>query len=538
MDQFGFDFRDPRFAFGDWSLSLQLFTFENLYGLDADKLEIRGGDALEVSATGLTWAGAQVKSEGTAGLSVNRTDDGIAITARATHDRNLRRLKIVLHGLPNGTIIGRNFDESPIGNGQILVYPASAPNTRRIQTPLVFLKTLDGEYIYFRSVETQMRPKTFAIYRDPLGNGTTVELIHEELGPRIGRSIETPVWRVGRTRDPDTIVKQHVAHFCETFGVTEWHANPSIPDWLKQVGFVAYIHGQHWSGHIFNDYEDMRILLHRLADKLDGRRILAHLAGWEGRYYWKYGDYTPDKRMGGPDGFRRLCDEAHGLGIHIQTMLGGNCANRELPGFGQWGETSYMRRADGGIEWGNSPDWDTSRAHETAWQAWLNPGAPGWGSHLLAEASALIETYGVDSIFLDTDGHWVNDPNYPVYDGFRRLHDALKQRYPNVVLTGEHWSDGMLAISPFTHDGSLHDMTRFVEHFAPYFRTYPYNSWGDPGRGSSGVFEGGWAEYRATADAPYVVPGVVFVDGTMDAAPQAIDSAIAQAKRFIAALPA
>ena len=63
MDQFGFDFRDPRFTFGDWLLSLQLFTFENLYGLDADKLETHGGDSLEVSATGFTWAGAQEKAK-------------------------------------------------------------------------------------------------------------------------------------------------------------------------------------------------------------------------------------------------------------------------------------------------------------------------------------------------------------------------------------------------------------------------------------------------------------------------------------------
>ncbi|MEQ1769250.1 MAG: hypothetical protein ABL879_05365 [Devosia sp.] len=537
MHQFGFDFRDPRFSFGDWTLSLQLFTFENLYGIDAGKVSSMGKDTLEINAAGLTWAGAQENSPGTAGLSVSSTDDGIAITARGTHQQNLRRVKVTLHGLPDGTIIGQNFDETDIGDGQILVYPASAPNTKRIQTPLVFLKTKGGDYIYFQSVETEMRPKTFAIYRDPMGNGTTVELIHEELGPKIGRTIETPVWRVGRTSDPDAIVKRHIAHFCKVFGVTEWHANPNIPQWLKEVGFVAYIHGQHWSGHILNDYEAIRVLLHRLAEKLDGKRILAHLAGWEGRYYWKYGDYTPDARMGGPEGFKRLCDEAHGLGIHIQTMLGGNCANRALPGFWQWGETSYMRRADGGIEWGNSPDWDTSRAHETSWQAWLNPGAPGWGNHLFDQASSLIETYGVDSIFLDTDGHWVNDPQYPVYDGFRRLHDRLKARHPNVVLTGEHWSDGMLAISPFTHDELLHDMKNFVEHLAPYFRTYPYNSWGDPGRGSNGVFEGGWSKYRATADASYVVPGVVFVDGTMDAAPAQIDAAIAQAKRFIAALP-
>jgi hypothetical protein len=539
MDQFGFDFRDPRFAVGEWTLSLQLFTFENIYGLDAARLtKSADGAGLEVNATGLTWAGAQEAAAGSAGLSVKPTADGIAIVARGTHDQTLRRAKVTLHGLPDGVIIGEDYAESPIGEGQILVYPAMhVRSTRRLRTPLCFLKTADGDYYYFEALESEVRIKTFAIYRDPFGNGTTVELIHEELAPRMGKRIETPTWRVGRTRDPDAVVKRHIAHICETFGIVEWQANPLVPRWLKDIGFVAYIHGQHWSGHIFNDYDDMRLLLKRLAEKLDGRRILAHLAGWEGRYYWQYGQYRPDLRMGGADAFRRLCEEAHELGIHLQLMLGANCANRDLPGFWQWGETSFMRHAGGGIEWGNSPDWDTSRAYETAWQAWLNPGAPGWHNHLLEQASSLIETYGIDSIFLDTDGVWANDPIHPVYDGLKRLRDTLKQRYPEVVLTGEHWWDALNALTPFTHDNAIHEIKRFGEHFAPYLRTYVYNSWGDPGRNSSGVFEGGWAPFKLVADAAHIIPGIVFVDGTMDAAPAAIDAAIAQAERYIARLP-
>ncbi len=536
MDQFGFDFGDPRIRLGDWTLSLQLFTFENVYGLDAARLRTSGDDErVETEALGLTWAGAQEKAEGTGGLTVERTEDGIAITARGTHTKTLRRAKVVLHGLPDGTLTGFHFTDRPIGDGQAFAYPGAVPHAHRVHTPLLFLKTAEGDYFYFQSLESEMRPKTFAVYRDPRGNGTTVELIHEELATRMSGAIETPQWRVGRTADPERIARQHVEHVRKTFGFVEWQSNPLVPDWLKQVGFVAYIHGQHWSGHIFNSYDDMRVLLRRLADRLDGRHILAHLAGWEGRYYWKYGDYTPDARMGGADGFRRLCEEAHELGIHIQTMLGGNCANRDAPGFWQWGESSYMRRADGGIEWGNAPDWDTSRAHETSWQAWLNPGAPGWHQHLLGQASDLIETYGVDSIFLDTDGHWVNDPNYPVFDGFRRLRDTLKQRYPEVMLTGEHWSDGLLAVTPFTHDDTLHNLN-FEHLIAPYVRTYPYNSWGDPGRNSSGVFEGGWSAFRPSGDKPHIIPGLVFVDGTLEAAPDAVDAAIAHARRYVANL--
>ena len=288
MDQFGFDFRDPRVRLGDWTLSLQLFTFENIYGLDATRLRTSGDDSrVEAEALGLTWAGAQETAEGTAGLTVERTDDGIAITARGTHTNTLRRAKVVLHGLPDGALTGFHFTDRPIGDGQAFAYPGAVPHAHRIHTPLLFLKTAAGDCLYFQSLETEMRPKTFAIYRDPQGNGTPVELIHEEPATRMSGAIETPQWRVGRTADPEGVVRRHIEHIRKAFGFVEWQSNPLVPDWLKQIGFIAYIHGQHWSGHIFNSYDDLRALLRQRADKLDGRPIPAPRAGWEGRYDWK-----------------------------------------------------------------------------------------------------------------------------------------------------------------------------------------------------------------------------------------------------------
>ena len=42
------------------------------------------------------------------------------------------------------------------------------------------------------------------------------------------------------------------------------------------------------------------------------------------RYYWKYGNYVPDERMGGKEGFRKLCDGAKELGVHVMPMFGIN----------------------------------------------------------------------------------------------------------------------------------------------------------------------------------------------------------------------
>src|SRR5262249_12983232 len=318
--------------------------------------------------------------------------------------------------LPPSTLIGARWRASPIGEGVILRYPS-------LHTPLIFLLTKDGEYIYFRALDTRVREKRFTVYTSPQGGGVTVELIHEDLGPEMTVTTTTPPWRVGRTRDPDAVVVDHMRHLERHFGLSPWESNQLVPTWMREIALVASIHGQHFTGYIFNDYDAMLRVLERLSARIEGRRILAHLAGWEGRYYWKYGDFSPDPRMGGAAAFMRLCAGARSLGVRLQLMLGGNCVNVGTPGFWQWGEASYLRTAGGDIGWSNGPDWDGSRTYDTPWQAWLNPGAPGWHNHLLEQASHLVDTYGVDAIFLDTQGVWQNDPNYPVYDGLLRLRD-------------------------------------------------------------------------------------------------------------------
>jgi len=334
MDQFSFDFGDPVFDLNGWKVSLQVITFENTYGLDPDSTRLESASGrYEIAADRLMWAGNQEKAEGGALLTATPTQDGLELIASAAHSQKIRCTKIILHGLPDGTLIGNCWRTSPIGDGHILNYP------RKLHTPLIFLETRAGDYLYFRSLDTRVRRKGFAVYQSPFGDGVTVELLHEDLGPEMTNVTRTPPWRLGRTRDPDAVVADHLRHLETHFGLVPWESNPLVPDWVREIALVAYIHGQHWTGYIFNDYGAMLRVLENLAARFEGRRILAHLAGWEGRYYWKYGDFTPDVRMGGPEAFRRLCEGAHKLGVRIQLMLGGNCANIGLPSFEQWGET-------------------------------------------------------------------------------------------------------------------------------------------------------------------------------------------------------
>lgn len=531
VQHYGFDFGDPVLVAGDWRLSYQVITFENTYGLDPERVEFsQNGKTHVMHADRLMWAGNQEKAEGWARLQALETEDGLELVASAGHTHTIRTSKILITGLPDGVIIGNRWNEQSIGEGHVYTWPLHF-NMEPIHTPLLFLKTEAGDYYYFNSLDDQVRRKSFAVYHDPWGKGVCVELLHNDLGPQMTNRTQTPAWRIGKTRDPDAVVRAHIRRLEQDFGLVPWEENPFVPPWLREIGLVAYIHGQHWSGYIFNDYKEILRVLRNLAGRFEGKRILAHLAGWEGRYYWVYGQAKPDERMGGEKGFRRLCEEAHKLGVRLQLMIGGNCAHTASPDFHRWGRPS-MLHTEGGLEiWGNMPDWDLSRTQDTFWQAWLNPGAPGWQQYLLETASRLIEDYAIDAIFLDTYGMWTNDPAHPVYPGLIHLRDELKRRYPEAFFTGENWWDLMAAISPMTHDDGLY-LGRWWEFFGRYSRGYAFNGWGDPSRNSTGVNEAGYLKYKRVQDSPYLIPSLIVVDGTLENAPGEVENVIRQAKAW------
>jgi hypothetical protein len=530
MDQLSYDFGDPWLTVGPWRVALQVVTHDNLYGLDPARTTVADdGETASMVSGGLVWAGGQERATGSGAVHVRRLHDRLRIEARVTAPGTIRTTRLMLRGLAGDTFLGTGWAEIPIGDGQIVEYPSSFRH-RLIHTPLVFLRAGD-RYTWLRSTDDQVRRKAFAVYPSPLEEGLTVELLHDDLATSAGPTSVVPAWEVGQTSNPDAVVAEQMDHVERAFGLLPWEDNPAVPDWLREIALVAYIHGQHWTGYIFNDYERIADVIRNLAARFEGRRILAHLAGWEGRYYWQYGDYRPDPRMGGEDGFRRLCEEARRLGVRIQLMVGGNCVNTATPGFAAWGASSFLRTGGGAVQWGNSPDWDMSRTHDTPWQAWLNPGAPGWHDRLLEQTSRLIERYGVDSIFLDTYGAWSSAPDHDVYPGLVRLRDELRRRFPDSFLTGEQWWDALMAVSPLTHDDALY-LSRWPEFFARYARGYAFNGWGDPSRNSTGVFEGGWRRFRRVPRAGHLIPSLVVVDGTLERAPEEVEAVLDDARWY------
>jgi hypothetical protein len=288
----------------------------------------------------------------------------------------------------------------------------------------------------------------------------------------------------------------------------------------------------HWSGYTFNTYSDALAILDWVCERIDGRRVLAFLPGWEGRYYWQYGDYRPERALGGRDGFGKLCEGARRLGVALMPMFGANCVNSRTRGFRRWGAPSVLHSASGMEFQGNRPDWDGSRAHDPGWQVWLNPGAPLWRERLVEQVSNLVAEYRLPAVFLDTQHIWDNDPRYPVYEGLVALRDELKGRFPDLLIAGEGWYDGLGAVTPVSQVGAP---VQWQQAFSRYCRTFAHLMWGDPGRGSSGVHEAGQTGFGLVPDARYSWPTVTIVDGTLKTAPEKVEQVIEQARRYVRA---
>lgn len=535
MQDLSFTFDNPSFTFNGLQFAVQIFTFENVYGLHKDQCRVTSDGAdfvLECSA--LTWAGGQEVVPGKFRLQATAEGEGKTIfQMEAEFGKNIRCVKLILHGIAKGKVV--NLRETPEKTvppeGLILRYPEG---WRNLYTPLALMKTETGAYQYFRSLDKEVKEKRFALI--PQGNSCLVELIYEEAATKVTNRITVPPWEVGKGTSPELVYEEQKSWLAQTFQLTTWEQRTDLPDWAKKIALVASIHGQHWSGYIFNDYAKILRTIQWLAERIEPERILVYLPGWEGRYYWQYGEYRPDPRMGGAAGLKALINGAKELGVRTMLMFGINYVNRFAESFGEWGEPALASTA-GGVIGGPSVDWDSSRHYDHGWGAELNPGAPTWQNKLTSAINGLIKEYQFDGVFLDIAAVWKNDPKFPVYEGVLKIAEMIRENNPDVLVAGEGWYDALSAAFPLHQsghtDGQLHWHDEpYPALFTEFNRSFAHLCLGDPGRGSTGVHELGTNPITETPLRKGIIPTITIVEDTLAKVPAEVEKVIAQAKRY------
>jgi hypothetical protein len=507
-----FDLADPAFeAFGR-SFSFQLVTLENLYGLDAARTRVEtSGDRLHLRCDGLTWAGGQQRAAGRFEARLERVGpERLRATLRGEAPEPVRCLKWLVRDLdPDLAVRSSDGGETPVGRfGELLEYPT------RLPTALVRFRA-GREALALRAEDPRVRPKRFAVSQErlgPLAGRGVAEWIHEEEATRFARTLEAPPLWLAAGQAEEAAEAEQLTFVERAFGLAPFAERGDVPGWARRIRLVATLHGMHFTGRVFLPYCEMLDVLRFLAERVPGEAILAYLPGWEGRYYWQYGDYRPEPRLGGEVEFRRLADGARALGVHLMPMFGANCANLRLPAFAGTPGELHLASATGNRFHGNQPDWDLARAHDTGWQAWLNPGQRAWRDRLAEQIEVVLDRFGLDAVFLDTVHAWTNDRHAPVFDGLAALVARLRAHTPELLLAGEADYDALLGLFPLFQRPWW---TAPPPWTARYVRRFAHLCEGEP-RGLTGVHEFGVWQPGAATSAPGVLPTLAFQDGTLE----------------------
>lgn len=508
-DDLSFDPRDPYVPLeggGGVRWAVQVFTTRNGYGLDG----VPRGDDPGVTRFGYAQLGQQRRVEaGETRVRVDHDGDAWVFRIEVSHREPVKSVKLLLRGLPADDVDGGWWTAtSPRDRTQRAPFQWNYPGP----TWATRWAAAGGVSLSVRSDEVS--GAVLHVASPPYGEGTEVEIVHAVPATSWSTEVSVPEIRLSIGRDAAAAEREleaHVRAVRETFGIRRWAERSDVPDWARRVELVVTLHGQHWSGHVFHTFDDMVRLLDELAAEVDPERVLVYLPGWEGRYYYEYPEYTPGADLGGERGFASLVDAAHAHGYRLMPMFGANGANVER--YPDWERAVIRNPSDRYPVLLNSPDWDGDR-HGEGDQVFLNPGEPRFRAHLVDAISRTVERHGVDAAFLDTASFWFDDPRYALYDGYRELTGALRQRHPDLLLASEGWWDAMTALFPLSQQwlGAerdirapwlLTDVARSTGHLAD----------GTPGSGSTGVHEEGFRAPRATADLPGHIPVIGYAGG-------------------------
>ena len=525
-----FDLRDPVYDTGSFRFSIQIVTLENVLGLDPVETAARDeGGLYVVRSAGLTAAGGSERVRGAAIVRVVPGGRGRArIGIRARTEVPIRCVKLLVRGLATPLSVIEEAGERPIGpQGEVLAYPS------RLPLPLVSVRA-GAKRLDLRLEDARVREKRFALSVErlgPMAGHGVVEVIHEEEATSFAPEIELPPIVLAQDGAPEQALRDQLAFSERSLGLVPWDQRRDVPAWARELRLVVTLHGMHWTGRVFLDYAEMLEALRFVHQRIDGRHVLAYLPGWEGRYYWQYGDYRPEPRLGGEAGFARLCEGARALGVHLMPMFGGNCVNARLPRFHDLDPSAVLKSATGNRFHGNQPDWDLARAHDTGWQRWLNPGHPGWRAELAGQIEGLARRYGFDAVFLDTLHVWVNDPDHSVHDGIRALVERLRASIPGVLLAAEHDYDALLPLFPLFQRAWW---CRDPAWTARYVRRFGHLCEGEP-EGRTGVHElGVWQDRRdapAGEPRPGYLPTLALQDDTLARHRSAVEAVLAAAAK-------
>lgn len=258
-----------------------------------------------------------------------------------------------------------------------------------------------------------------------------------------------------------------------------------LPDrWWETVAglkIVTLKQGRTYGHELSLDPEELSEQLDQIVAQ--GFQVIEVFAPAEGLYAYSGLDttnhYRIDPELGTMDGFRRLVRIAHSKGLAVVIF----------PNIGYFS-----------VE---APDWITActdpESEQARWFSWADrPDAPEWRAILRRKVREIVER-GVDAIFLDQTGTFINDLRYDHFRGLQALYAELRTDLPDVQFVCEGPTTELSAsLSPLlagAWGGDTEDLAEMYRRlFGPYVRRHSHSASipPEPYRGVWAVPPGTW----------------------------------------------
>ncbi len=506
-----------------YDVSVEVFSLENVYTVAENTYARRGG---EYFSDCLVWGNTERRA-GSVTLNVDDTADGKVFKARAELDCLVRGVKIRFDNLPLGELISLTDEDKKITEyGLQLKYPEG---WRSMSTPLLGFKLDSGKFLYLRCLDDTVNEKRFFI--KAVNGKMRVDIVQDQSGTKISGVYEVPAVECGITSDADEIYQRHSDFIKQTYKLEEYADSRIVPEWFKDISLVVTMHMQAFTGHIFHTYESAYKDIERLTRLIEGKHILVYLTGWEGRYYYKYGDYTPDARLGGAEKLKECVKKMQAAGCKVMAMYGMNMANKNLPQIARLAEISEFQSVSGAKFHNGSVDWEGAHHYDFNDLVQLNIAEKTWQDCLFGQIKSATEEYGFDGAFLDIAACHVNDKNNKLYEGVVEFCDRLRTIKPQFLVSGEGYYDGLSRAMPLFQsghtDGKLHYHDRASEKlFTRFSREFAHLCIGDLSRGSTGVHELGTNTDTTAPLRRGIIPTIALVEDTLDKAFDKVEKAV------------
>jgi len=462
-----------RVIFGALLLQWIAYTSVRPYRLTRFKVVHRGHRLLLSSDTGEGWDQVQSTSFSTE-IELVPQGDRLDVRACVDHPEKVRVIKMVVQGLPPGTLRAVASDrEYRIGaRHRPVEYPS------RWSTPFLWLQpdTWGSRRFVASCVPWPIARKAFSARLRPSGD-VELALCEEACGSLYGQPLAGSTWHLQWTSSHIRALEEHGVELGQIRELVPFDERPDVPEWAKKCPLAVMLNGIDPNGRVHLDYQGMISSLRLLARHGSLENALVCVVGWDGSQVRGQPFLRPHALMGGKEGLRRVVQEAHLLGARVVLQICPvamplSTARQELV-------AAYQARDLRGHPSCCPPrDRDGDGFEEHEWII-LNLAFDEYRQLLLARCEELVETCHVDGFLLTHVETYVPDPRKEFFSGWQSLVGELQELNQGGVLVSEGLADYICCLSPLFEPRCRADAPDFQLTIGRWGRSIAYSGVAD-----------------------------------------------------------